>query len=293
MSSGYCTLEEGLEIEQFYTAKGTLPTSTKSWEHAAVEQAGASERNGNVEPPSTKAELPRDEAEEKISSFNRAAPRNAHMTLQPDGSFTGFIEVQLKFRSVDGSEREAGTGRESDGDGGGGGATSAARKLKRRSARSGESTKQVHLSSRTSALEVSEALVARFRSGNSLQPRFALFKCTQRDGQGCHRKLGDAERPLLVRLLAGPDPNALSFLLQENETREVIWEAFSIPELKNFLRILEREEREHVRRVEEKFSRYRGLLRDAVAGGGLPRDAVAGGGLLRDAVACGGAPPHA
>lgn len=35
------------------------------------------------------------------------------------------------------------------------------------------------------------------------------------------RKLGDDERPLLLRLCAGPSEKALSLVLKENETGEV------------------------------------------------------------------------
>ncbi|XP_010725723.1 ras association domain-containing protein 1-like, partial [Meleagris gallopavo] len=63
------------------------------------------------------------------------------------------------------------------------------------------------------------------------------------------RKLADEEQPLRLRLLAGPSEKALSFVLKENESGEVNWDAFSLPELHNFLRILQREEDEQLRRV--------------------------------------------
>lgn len=77
--------------------------------------------------------------------------------------------------------------------------------------------------------------------------KFALYRQTHRDGQGeentpertltyfnsttycsfifsfadLFQKLPLFERPLLLRLIAGPDPEQLSFVLKENETGEV------------------------------------------------------------------------
>lgn len=42
------------------------------------------------------------------------------------------------------------------------------------------------------------------------------------------------------------------------------WHAFSIPELQNFLVILEKEEAERVRAVEQKYSIYREKLQQAL-----------------------------
>lgn len=44
------------------------------------------------------------------------------------------------------------------------------------------------------------------------------------------------------------------FVLQENDPGEMIyWESFSTPELKNFLRILDREEAWYKKRIHEKY----------------------------------------
>lgn len=114
------------------------------------------------------------------------------------------------------------------------------------------------------------------------------------------RKLGDDEQPLRLRLLAGPSEKVLSFILKENETGEVNvsagtgrglgaalpravamagrcgcpwrwqplclqWDAFSLPELHNFLLILQREEEEHVRRLRHRYARCRQKMQEALA----------------------------
>lgn len=94
--------------------------------------------------------------------------------------------------------------------------------------------------------------------------KFALFERTERHGQVYLRKLSDDEQPLKLRLLAGPSEKALSFVLKENDSGEVNWDAFSMPELHNFLRILQREEEEHLRQILQKYSRCRQKIQEAL-----------------------------
>uniref|UniRef100_A0A4W5KIR6 Ras association domain family member 1 n=1 Tax=Hucho hucho TaxID=62062 RepID=A0A4W5KIR6_9TELE len=79
------------------------------------------------------------------------------------------------------------------------------------------------------------------------------------------RKLSDDERPLHLRLCAGPNEKFLSLVLKENETGEVNWDAFSFPELRNFLRILQREEEEHVRQIVKRYTLARDRMKEAMA----------------------------
>ncbi|ESN96087.1 hypothetical protein HELRODRAFT_163117 [Helobdella robusta] len=43
------------------------------------------------------------------------------------------------------------------------------------------------------------------------------------------------------------------FVLQENDTGEIMWEAFSLPELESFLNVLDKEEKECINQVREKY----------------------------------------
>ena len=43
------------------------------------------------------------------------------------------------------------------------------------------------------------------------------------------------------------------FVLQENDPGEIDWESFTMPELKNFLLILDREEAWYKRKIHEKY----------------------------------------
>ena len=63
------------------------------------------------------------------------------------------------------------------------------------------------------------------------------------------RRLNEDEKPLLLAVLWMKDPdNDKKFVLQENDPGEIQWEQFSLPELKNFLLILDREEAWYKRR---------------------------------------------
>ncbi|KAL8179071.1 UNVERIFIED_CONTAM: Ras association domain-containing protein 5 [Gekko kuhli] len=78
------------------------------------------------------------------------------------------------------------------------------------------------------------------------------------------QKLSVTEYPLYLRLVAGPDTDVLSFVLKENETGEVEWDAFSIPELQNFLVILEREEKDKIQQVQNKYNKFKQRLQEAL-----------------------------
>ena len=63
------------------------------------------------------------------------------------------------------------------------------------------------------------------------------------------RRLNEDEKPLMLAVLWMKDPdNNKKFVLQENDPGEIQWEQFSLPELKNFLLILDREEAWYKRR---------------------------------------------
>ncbi|EHB02933.1 Ras association domain-containing protein 3 [Heterocephalus glaber] len=56
--------------------------------------------------------------------------------------------------------------------------------------------------------------------------------------------------------------DTLSFVLREHEIGE--WEAFSLPELQNFLRILDKEEVEQLQKLKRRYTAYRHKLEEAL-----------------------------
>ncbi|XP_029908072.1 ras association domain-containing protein 5 isoform X2 [Myripristis murdjan] len=214
--------------------------------------------------------LSEEEVRARIDEYNSQVSENG-MKLASDGSYTGFIKVHLRLSrpvtvpDVEGAGSEGGsrqTDRRSRSEGQEG--ADCGQNEKRTSFYLPcDCVKQLHISSTTTAGEVIQGLLKKFMVLDNPR-KFALYRQTHRDGQDLFQKLPLYERPLLLRLIAGPDPEQLSFVLKENETGEVEWHAFSVPELQNFLVILEKEETERVRAVEQRYTMYRQKLQQAL-----------------------------
>ncbi|CAB1314703.1 unnamed protein product [Coregonus sp. 'balchen'] len=197
------------------------------------------------------------------------------MKLGADGLYTGFIKVHLRLSrpvtvlAVEGAGLDGQAGQAerhgrpmmvSEGQEGEGAGLSEKRTSFYLPS---DCVKQIHISSTTTVKEVIQGLLKKFMVLDNPH-KFALYRQTHRDGQDLFQKLPLVECPLALRLVVGPDPELLSFVLKENETEEVAWHAFSIPELQNFLVILEKEEAERVRLVEKRFTAYRQSLQKAL-----------------------------
>uniref|UniRef100_UPI00398F0B96 ras association domain-containing protein 1 isoform X2 n=1 Tax=Pristiophorus japonicus TaxID=55135 RepID=UPI00398F0B96 len=208
--------------------------------------------------------LSRDEIEPKIREYNAQINSDLIMTVNSDGTYTGFIKVQLKLvrpisvsanmkpQSIYNSKKAAVPAR--------------TQPIKRRTSfyLPKDTVKHLHISSHTKSSEVIKALLNKFMVVDNPR-KFALFERIEKDDQVYTRKLSDDEHPLYLRLLAGPDEKRLSLVLKENETGEVNWDAFTVPELQNFLRILQREEEEHVRQMFGKYARCRQKMQEELA----------------------------
>ncbi|KAM9362237.1 ras association domain-containing protein 5 [Symphorus nematophorus] len=217
-------------------------------------------------------DLSEEEVRTRIEEYNAQISENG-MKLASDGSYTGFIKVHLRLsRPVtvpaveaagsEGASRQTGNRNQAPSECQEG--TDCGQSEKRTSFYLPcDCVKQLHISSLTTTREVIQGLLKKFMVLDNPR-KFALYRQTHRDGQDLFQKLPLCERPLLLRLIAGPDPEQLSFVLKENETGEVEWHAFSVPELQNFLVILGKEESERVRAVEQKYTMYRQKLLQAL-----------------------------
>ncbi|XP_038553019.1 ras association domain-containing protein 5 isoform X3 [Micropterus salmoides] len=262
MSSGYCSLDDDSEDFTFFTAKTTFFRQPK---RAAKNEAKEEEEGGTKD-------LSEEEVQTRIEKYNSQVSENG-MKLASDGSYTGFIKVHLRLsRPVtvpsleaagsDGASRQTASHNQATSEGQEG--TDYGQSENRTSFYLPcDCVKQLHISSLTTTGEVIQGLLKKFMVLDNPR-KFALYKQTHRDGQDLFQKLPLCERPLLLRLLAGPDPEQLSFVLKENETEEVQWHAFSVPELQNFLVILEKEESERLRAVKQKYAAYRQKLERAL-----------------------------
>ncbi|XP_044034962.1 ras association domain-containing protein 5 isoform X4 [Siniperca chuatsi] len=263
MSSGYCSLDDESEDFTFFTAKTTFFRQPK---RAAKQNEAKEEEEGGAK------DLSEEEVRTRIEEYNAQVSENG-MKLASDGSYTGFIKVHLRLsRPVtvpaveaagsEGASRQTGSRNQAPSDCQEG--TDSCQSENRTSFYLPcDCVKQLHISSLTTTGEVIQGLLKKFMVLDNPR-KFALYRQTHRDGQDLFQKLSLCERPLLLRLIAGPDPEQLSFVLKENETGEVQWHAFSVPELQNFLVILEKEESERVRAVKQKYSVYRQKLQRAL-----------------------------
>ncbi|XP_039908030.1 ras association domain-containing protein 1 [Simochromis diagramma] len=207
-----------------------------------------------------KQELSVSEIQQKVKEYNAQISNNLYMVDNKDGSYTGFIKVHFQLVrpiSLPPPRQSLSLMQEDDYQG---------RRMKRRTSfyLPKDAAKHLHISSETRVREVIEALLNKFTVVDN-PAKFALFERTERQGQVYMRKLSDDERPLYLRLCAGPSETVLSLVLKENETGDVNWHAFSFPELCNFLRILQREEEAHVREIVKRYALARDMMKQAMA----------------------------
>ncbi|KAM9824157.1 ras association domain-containing protein 1 [Neosynchiropus ocellatus] len=186
----------------------------------------------------------------KIEQYNSQTRDLLKMTLGATGVYTGFIKVQMDLRrpvTVKGALK-----------GGGGAKMGEAFYLPR------GVTNTLHISSTNTVRQVIVALLNKFTVADN-PAKYALYKRYRREEQVYVCKLADVEQPLFLRLVAGPDNDTLSFVLREQQTGEVMWDAFSIPELRNFLKILDKEEEEQRVAVTRRYEAYRQRLQEALS----------------------------
>ncbi|XP_078500700.1 ras association domain-containing protein 5 isoform X4 [Lissotriton helveticus] len=252
MSSGYGSLEEELD-DCFFTAKPYF--------FGKAQGKGSPAKNGSTDVQERPKEPSLQEIKQRIDTFNSKVTNCLIMKMGEDGTYTGFIKVHMKLcRPV---TVPAGIRPQSIYD-----ALKEVNPAKTTEKRTSfylplDAVRQLHISSTTTVAEVIQGLLKKFMVVDNPQ-KFALFKQEAKDGQVLFQKLPITEHPLYLRLLAGPDTDLLSFVLKENETGEVEWDAFSIPELQNFLMILEREEKDKIKQVQKKFSSFKHKLQEAL-----------------------------
>lgn len=240
MSSGYSSLEEDSE-EYFFTAR-------TSFFRKPLGKVNESSKDVHKE-RELRTEFSREEIRQKVEQYNCLTKDHLKMTLGSSGVYTGFVKVQMDLRrpvTVRGGRRGAG-----------GPVVEEAFYLPR------GVVNTLHISSNNTVRQVIMALLNKFMVADN-PAKYALYKRYRREEQVYVCKLADGEQPLFLRLVAGPNDDTLSFVLREQQTGEVMWDAFSIPELRNFLRILDKEEEEQREAVVRRYDAYRQRLQEAL-----------------------------
>ncbi|KGL98270.1 Ras association domain-containing protein 1, partial [Charadrius vociferus] len=162
----------------------------------------ALEKDTNVDEPSEweKAELDQAQVEQRIKEYNSQINSNLFMSLNKDGSYTGFIKVQLKLVrpvSVPATKRVPSLHAGRPGP--------RAQGVKRRTSfyLPKGTVKHLHILSHTRASEVIDALLRKFTVVDNPR-KFALFERSEKDEQVYLRKLADEEQPLRLGLAGAP-----------------------------------------------------------------------------------------
>uniref|UniRef100_A0A8C6TEU1 Ras association domain family member 1 n=1 Tax=Neogobius melanostomus TaxID=47308 RepID=A0A8C6TEU1_9GOBI len=205
-----------------------------------------------------KKDLSHAEIHQKIIEYNSQTNNNLRMVIQQDGSYTGFIKVHFHLvRPISLPPPESLSTHQHHGQWD--------NRMRRRTSfyLPKDTAKHLHISSQTKVQEVIVALLNKFTVVDN-PAKFALFERSERQNQVYVRKLSQDEQPLYLRLCAGPSEKVLSLVLKENETGDVNWDAFSFPELCNFLRILQREEEEYVRQIVKRYALARDKMMQAI-----------------------------
>ncbi|KAM6162723.1 LOW QUALITY PROTEIN: ras association domain-containing protein 3-like [Erethizon dorsatum] len=177
-------------------------------------------------PSSQEPPTPSPGTAERAQKYNLAVTDKLKMTLNSNGIYTGFIKVQMELC------KPPQTSPDSNG-----------------------CINMFHISSTLSTPRYSHTQ-KKFLMMES-PAKFALYKCCHRENQVYACKLSDQEHPLYLRLVTGPRTNTLSFVLWEHKIGK---KAFSLPELQNFLRILDKEEDKQLQNLKSCYTAYRHKL---------------------------------
>lgn len=119
--------------------------------------------------------------------------------------------------------------------------------------------KNIHITSEYTSLDVIKAMLKKFKVVDNPQ-KFALYRrFPDENGDKTLKRIPDNDFPLKIAL-EWCDWNERQFVLQENDDGDIAWDAFLLPELNNFLIMLDREEQEHLDQLRLKYDCLRDEL---------------------------------
>ncbi|KAL5014591.1 hypothetical protein ScPMuIL_008861 [Solemya velum] len=125
-----------------------------------------------------------------------------------------------------------------------------------------DTKKSIHILSEQTTKDVITSLLKKFHILDNPR-KFAMYEQELNKGKIVKlRRIGDKESPLAVTLNWDTTQiHKFRLVLQENETGEIVWEAFSTPELNNFLRVLEKEEDEYKQQLKYKYNVMKRIIK--------------------------------
>lgn len=111
----------------------------------------------------------------------------------------------------------------------------------------------IHIRSDTTAAELIALLLQKFNLASNIHKYSIFDQLVINDQKTVLTKINNNDFPLVITLKWGANNLTHSFTIMENDYNEIVWEHFAVPELKNFLIILNREEEERVKQISEKY----------------------------------------
>jgi len=203
--------------------------------------------------------LPPEELNAYVSKYNTTYPAGQETVLE-DGAFKGFIRVEMNLTrpiNVISGTRPPSIYNILKED------TVSNKTLTTFYLPQG-TEKALHITSHTTTQDVIKSLLSKFRVADNPH-KYALYERNDEIRKDSlprskslsrlkMRRMNEDERPLVLSILwAQNNEFNKKIVLQENDPGEIQWEQFSLPELKNFLLILDREEAWYKRRIHEKY----------------------------------------
>ncbi|VDN04260.1 unnamed protein product [Thelazia callipaeda] len=122
--------------------------------------------------------------------------------------------------------------------------------------------KNVNISSKMTTREMIVTLLRKFRVADNPR-KFALYErfCDFSEDAAVQNynlvRIPDESYPLIIVRSWEEEGKKRQLVLQENDTGDILWDMFEIPELENFLRILEDEEKQYSFRIRQKYDAYK------------------------------------
>ncbi|KAL3983209.1 Ras association (RalGDS/AF-6) domain family protein [Acanthocheilonema viteae] len=125
--------------------------------------------------------------------------------------------------------------------------------------------KNVNISSKMTTREMIVTLLRKFRVADNPR-KFALYErvCESSENPAVQNysltRIPDESYPLKIVRSWEEKGERRQLVLQENDTGDILWDMFEIPELENFLKILDDEEKQYSFRIRQKYDAYRWYL---------------------------------
>ncbi|VDK85412.1 unnamed protein product [Onchocerca ochengi] len=137
--------------------------------------------------------------------------------------------------------------------------------------------KNVNISSNMTTREMIITLLRKFRVADNPR-KFALYErvCHSSESPTVQNynltRISDESFPLKIVRSWEEKGEKRQLVLQENDTGDILWDMFEVPELKNFLKILEDEEKQYSFRIRQKYDAYRWYLDENLRNRGFTVD---------------------